>query len=172
MPWRAIRCRQPRYPRKNTKDRRFCDPALRRVCLCQRMAAVHRVATDGATPSPRHLRSPPFPGSSLVSTVGREYRCSHQQIKAVFVAIWRLNASSACPSSTTRIEPFSKESACFHAPGAECSRALHCVAGASRTFYFFLPVCFGKHGYCKPRIHTPGLRWRSNGFGSTALDST
>jgi len=49
-PWGAIDCRQPRYPREISEDRRFCDPALRQVCLCQHSArrprSTHRSWTD------------------------------------------------------------------------------------------------------------------------------
>jgi hypothetical protein len=45
----AIDCRQPRYPQKRSEDRRFCDPALRQVCLCQRSAGRPRSILPGWT---------------------------------------------------------------------------------------------------------------------------
>ena len=65
-PCGAIDCRQPRYPQKLSKDRRFCDPASRQVCLCQlsarRPRSTHLSWTDivrvscVVSPSRRHRR--------------------------------------------------------------------------------------------------------------------
>lgn len=59
-PWGAIDCRQPRYPRKIPEDRRFCAPALRQVCLCQRSAERPRSNLQvGPTPYVRPAQFPP-----------------------------------------------------------------------------------------------------------------
>jgi hypothetical protein len=55
-------CRQPRYPQKIPEDRRFCAPALRRVCLCQQSACWPRSTHARWTDTVRDLRSSPLPG--------------------------------------------------------------------------------------------------------------
>jgi hypothetical protein len=86
-PREAIVCRQPRYPRKISEDRRFCDPALRQVCLCQRSArrprSTHSSWTDivrvscDAPPS-RSQRRPVRRGRSIdTHTTGTRANLSH-----------------------------------------------------------------------------------------------
>ncbi len=86
-PWGAIDCRQPRCPRKISKDRRFCDPASRQVCLCQRSARRPRSTYPGWTdtvrvscvvsPSRRH-RSPVQRAPSIdTRTPGTRANLSH-----------------------------------------------------------------------------------------------
>ena len=55
----TIDCRQPRYPRNVSEDRRFCDPALRQVCLCQRSAERPRPAHASWTDTVRMLCAVP-----------------------------------------------------------------------------------------------------------------
>ena len=55
-------CRQPRYPQEVPEDRRFCAPALRRVCLCQQSACWPRSTHARWTDTVRDLRSSPLPG--------------------------------------------------------------------------------------------------------------
>ena len=96
-PWGAIDCRQPRYPRKISEDRRFCDPALRQVCLCQRSArrprSTHLSWTDAVQvvlrcTSSRSHRRPVRREPSIDTHTNRN--------KGEFVAHRRHNSSSAC----------------------------------------------------------------------------
>ena len=86
-PWEAIVCRQPRYPQKISEDRRFCDPALRQVCLCQRSARRPRSTRPSwtdiarlscvAPPSRSHCR-PVRRGRSIdTRTTGTSANLSH-----------------------------------------------------------------------------------------------
>ena len=86
-PCGAIDCRQPRYPQKLSKDRRFCDPASRQVCLCQlsarRPRSTHLSWTDivrvscVVSPSRRHRRPVRREPSIDTHTPGTRANLSH-----------------------------------------------------------------------------------------------
>jgi hypothetical protein len=95
-PWGAIDCRQPRYPQKISEDRRFCDPALRQVCLCQRSAdrprSTHASGTDTARVP---CLVPPFPETTQACTAWAKYRHTRARNKCEFVAHHRQNPLTA-----------------------------------------------------------------------------
>jgi hypothetical protein len=96
-PWGAIDCRQPRYPWKISKDRRFCDPASRQVCLCQLSARRPRFTYPSWTDTVRVFCVVPlFPESSQTCVVRAKYRHTHDRNKCEFVAHRRHNSSSVC----------------------------------------------------------------------------
>jgi hypothetical protein len=106
-PWGTIDCRQPRYPQKLSKDRRFCDPASRQVCLCQLSARRPRSThlswtgivrvTCVVSPSRRHRRPVRHELSIDTRTAGTRANLSH-----IADIIRRARASPAMNSSPVR----------------------------------------------------------------------
>jgi len=89
-PWGDPHRRQPRYPQTISEDRRFCDPASRRVCPYQR-SIDWSWFTNASRTNAFHVACavPPFPGSSQTCMARVHLRHSRHNGKLVSVAIRR-----------------------------------------------------------------------------------
>ncbi len=89
-PWGALHRWQPRYPQAIPEDRRFCDPASRRVCPYQRSIDRSRFTNANRTNAVNMACAvPPFPGSSQTCMARVHLRHSRHNGKLASVAIRR-----------------------------------------------------------------------------------